>query len=382
MNDKLEGDARFAWRAGNRVDLLVDADAFYPAMLQSIEQATTRIWLEMYLVESGAVLDRFVAAFVAAAQRGVRVCLLLDDFGCRGMLAADRERLAAEGVSLIFYNPLHYGKWRRNLFRDHRKILLVDHRYAFVGGAGLTDDFAPPDRPAMGWRETMVRIEGPCVADWSALFAKTWRIWGWQHTALTPCAEAAPVHADGYGARVAYTSGLGSQEISRTLVQRIRGAEQRVWLATAYFVPSIRIRRTLRAAARRGVDVRLLLPGPHTDHPAVRHAGRRFYHRMLRSGVRVFEFQPRFIHMKVVTCDDWVSVGSSNVDRWNLRWNLEANQEVEDGRFAAIAQRMFEHDFSVSEEVSIESWRARSWSSRFRERFWGIVDGWLERLSR
>ncbi len=138
------------------------------------------------------------------------------------------------------------------------------------------------------------------------------------------------------------------------------------------------MRRALRRAAQRGADVRLMLPGPRTDLPAVRHAGRRFYTGLLRHAVRVFEYQPRVLHMKVLLCDDWVSIGSSNVDRWNLRWNLEANQEIADRRFAAEVQAMFEADFRNCEEIDYREWRRRPWHRRFLERFWGWVDVWLE----
>ena len=380
FHPKLE--PQFPWREGNRVELLVDAEMFFPAMLRAVHEARNCVWLEMYLFESGAVADQFIDAFIDAARRGVQVCLLLDDFGCRKLSQQDRSRLAVKGIALAFYNPLHYGKWRRNLFRDHRKILLVDHQAVFVGGTGLTDDFAPRLQPELAWRETMVRVEGPCVVDWAVLFAHTWGSGYVARAPLRPGPQAIPALPEGLRGRVVETSALSSQELSRSLLNRIRLAQQNVWLTTAYFVPSIKIRRALRKTAQRGVDVRLLLPGNRTDHPAVRHAGRRFYHGMLRAGVRIFEYQPRFIHAKVVICDSWVSVGSSNIDRWNLRWNLEANQESVDDGLAQQAREMFERDFVVSEEIQFEAWRTRSWRSQIREWFWGRIDEWVDRFSR
>jgi phosphatidylserine/phosphatidylglycerophosphate/cardiolipin synthase-like enzyme len=150
-------------------------------------------------------------------------------------------------------------------------------------------------------------------------------------------------------------------------------------------VPSLRLRHVLRGAARRGVDVRLLLPGPITDHPAVRFAGRRFYASLLGAGVRIFEYQPRFLHGKMLLCDDWVSLGSSNLDRWNLRWNLEGNQEILSAEFAQQAIALFERDFALSEECRIEAWQTRSYYYRWLEWFWGQIDAlldWLGRLLR
>jgi len=191
---------------------------------------------------------------------------------------------------------------------------------------------------------------------------------------------------DGYAGaqpgRVVVGQGALRAEMQRSLVTRLRRAESRVCISTAYFVPSWKVRRAIRYAANKGVDVRLLLPGPFIDHPVIRHAGRRFYLRLLRNGVRIFEYQPRFIHSKVALCDDWVSIGSSNIDRWNLRWNLEANQEVSDPGFADTVAAMFQDDFLVSREYKLEEWQRRSWYRRLLEWFWGGVDRLLERHSR
>src|SRR3569623_3622304 len=148
----------FPWRDGKRFQLLIDGENFYPAMLAAIAGARTHILLEMYLMESGSVADRFIAALCAAAARGVAVHVLLDDFGARGHQRHDRDRLAAAGDTLAKYNPLRRGRLRANLKRNTRKLLLIDGRDAFVGGAGITDDFDPPTHTERRWRETMVHI--------------------------------------------------------------------------------------------------------------------------------------------------------------------------------------------------------------------------------
>jgi len=368
----------FPWREGNRFELLVDGVRFFPAMLEAIQSSKYCLLLEMYLIESGAVADRFIDALVNAAQRGVTVYVLLDDFGARGLLRKDRARLMQVGVQLCFYNPLHYGQLRRNLFRDHRKLLISDNREAFVGGAGITDAFDFLIHRNAAWHEIMIKTQGPNVADWCEVFRKTWDQWAPNLLAL-PDLEALPVTGSQPG-HVAVSGKFGSPEIQRSFVKRIHTAERRVWMATAYFVPSWKLRRGLRYAARRDVDVRLLLPGAHTDHPGVRHAGRRYYGRLLRAGVRIYEYQPRFLHAKVLLCDNWVSIGSSNVDRWNLRWNLEGNQEVEDSGFAEEVLNQLQKDFLDSEEYLYKHWMRRPWYSRFQEWFWGSIDMWLERL--
>lgn len=368
----------FPWRDGNRFRLLIDGDRFFPVMLEAISSAETYVLMEMYLMESGTVSDRFIAALLNVASRGVTVYLLLDDFGALGLQRADRDRLQQNNITLVFYNRLHYGKWQRNFFRNHRKLLIVDGRVAFVGGAGITDDFDPPLHTERRWRDTMVAIEGPIVDDWQFLFNATWN-----HATDIRLALPAPTDygmAGNQQGRINYSRGILYTEIKRTVINRIRHARNRVWLATAYFVPSVKLRRALRRAARRGVDVRLLVPGNHTDHPAVRHAGRRFYQRLLRHGVRIFEFRPRFTHSKVLLCDEWSSIGSSNLDRWTLRWNLEANQEIYDTVFSGQVRDMLEHDFTQSRERQFREWATRPWHRRWKEDFWGWVDIWIERL--
>ncbi len=360
----------FPWREGNRHTLYRDGETFFPAMLRAIDQARERVLLEMYLVESGEVARRFIDALGAAARRGVAVHCLFDDFGSLRLKRRDRRRLVEAGVHLAFHNPLRLRRGLGNLRRDHRKLLVVDDAVAFVGGAGLTDEFLLGPRH---WRETMVAVHGPCVADWAALFAANWTRWARAPLSVAP--EAGPAGAE--SGRVQYAEGGRHLGVKWALERHIDAAEERVWLTTAYFVPPVKLRRALTRAAHRGVDVRLILPGPHTDHPAVRHAGRRFYTRLLREGVRIFEYQPRFIHAKMALCDHWAMVGSANFDRWNLRWNLENDQEVNDPAFAHALRDMFERDLADCEEITLDAWLRRPARERFLARLFGYLDLWL-----
>lgn len=365
----------FPWRHGNRFRLLVDGEAFFPAMLEAIAAARRQVLLEMYLVASGTVMTRFIDALTAAARRGVRVCLLFDDFGAYGLAAVDRTALTRAGCELAFYNPLVISRLRHNLLRDHRKLLVVDDVCAFVGGAGLTDDFDAASRGALHWHDLMVEIRGPLVGDWQRVFALNWRRWA----AMPVAAREVDAPAGPQVGRVSLADNKGRAEVRRGLLLQLDRSRRRAWLATAYFVPSRKLRRRLVRAARRGIDVRLLLPGRHTDVPPVRRAGRRFYSRLLRAGVRIYEYAPRFQHSKAALVDDWASIGSSNQDRWNLRWNLEANQEIDDVEFAEVTAALFQRNFQDSEEIDYHWWRTRPWSTRLAERFWGAIDRWVDR---
>lgn len=377
---------RFPWREGNRFQLLLDGDQFFPAMLDAIDSARDYVALNMYLMSSGSVADHFITALYQAAQRGVSVYIILDGFGASGLNKHDRERLTHNNIHLAFYNPIRYGHWFNNLFRDHRKLLLLDGQLAFVGGVGITDEFDPPEEKGLRWRETVVKIEGPCVGDWRTLFVESWPIEG--TSPFLPPAEAlnperevdSRVNGHQIG-RVTRSQAATKQEIRRSVNRHLHGAEHRIWIATAYFVPSWRMQRALRKAAQRGVDVRLLLPGEHTDHPAIRHAGRRFYYKLLQNGVRIFEYQPRFSHSKIMLCDHWSTIGSSNFDRWNLVWNLEANQEIDDHDFANDVKLLFKQDFQACIEIDLESWCNRPWHRRCLEWYWGWIDALLYRFS-
>lgn len=366
----------FPPRGPHSCTLHVDGGAFIPAMLDAIAGAKQRVFLEMYLFASGATAELFIAALSGAARRGVAVHLLLDDFGSRGLTREDRARLVAAGVHIALYNPLGLGRWRLSLLRNHRKLLAVDGELAFVGGTGITDDFAPDARQdGQLWHEVMLGLSGPCVADWETLFTQCWKQWSQQRIADPQRPPGTlPGAAD---AQVVGHNHAGGRPVMRSVLSAIGKARRRVWIATAYFVPTVRLRRALLRAARRGVDVRLLLAGPRSDHPAVWHAGRRFYGRLLRGGVRIFEYQPRFLHAKMVLCDDWASIGSSNLDHWTLRWNLEANQTVMDPAFARELAALFSADFEHSVEWTDSSWRNRGLWLRFLERVAGSLDDYL-----
>jgi cardiolipin synthase len=364
------------WRPGNEFAFLDDGTLFFARMLETIAAARAYVLLEFYLVTSSAIATRFIEALLQARSRGVRVCALFDGFGALGLKRADRGRLLAAGVELRFFNPLDLRNRLLNFRRDHRKLLLVDGRTAFVGGAGLTDEFATGTAGEPPWREIMVQIGGPVVADWQRAFAATWRRCGHELALELPAALPLP---DGASGRLALSEAGQRSVLANDVLRRLDAATTRAWVMSAYFVPSRRFRVVLRRAARRGVDVRLLVPGPRTDHPWVRQAARRFYGKLLRGGVRIFEYQPRMLHAKMILCDDWVSIGSSNLDRWSFRWNLEANQEIVDRRAADAAAGLFTADFAVSMELSRRYWHERARLDRWRETIAGVLDRWLDR---
>ncbi|WP_191485316.1 phospholipase D-like domain-containing protein [Pseudomonas sp. FEN] len=371
--------AIFSWRADNNFELLVDGPSFFPRMLEAIDRAESQVELELYLVEAGACAEAMVLALAQAAERGVRVRCLFDDYGSLAFTLSLRRRLRAAGVELRFYNRLSWQHWVRNFYRDHRKLLLVDQSVAVVGGTGVTDEFWTPGEDRFEWHEVMVQISGPLVLDWQLLFDRQWlaneqrAAWKPQVPFGLPRLPRVPPAGQGLG-RVAYADARQHRDILRSLVRALNSGQQRIWLATPYFLPTWKVRRSLRRAANRGIDVRLLLTGPRTDHPSVRYAGHRYYPRLLRAGVRIFEYQPCFLHLKMVLIDDWVSIGSCNFDHWNLRFNLEANLEALDPSLTRAVEASFLGDFALSQPVSLQDWKARPLWRRVKQRLWGWVD--------
>jgi cardiolipin synthase A/B len=368
------------WRGGNRFHLLSESEEYFDRMLQALEAASSYALLEMYLVESGIIAGRFVEALGRAARRGLRVCVVFDGFGSLGLASGYRRALTEAGVELRTFNPIKLRTKLQNFLRDHRKLLVIDGTSAFVGGVGLTDEFAIPGPRGQPWRDLVLQITGPVVADWQRAFDRTWRRAG--GTLGLPDPAECPDIVDGADGRVSLSEARERSVLANGVVRRIDAARTRAWIMSAYFVPSRRFRKALRRAARRGVDVRLLVPGPLTDHPWVRQAARRYYGKMLRNGVGIFEYQPRMFHAKMIICDDWVSIGSSNLDRWSFKWNLEANQEVQNAPFATVAATVFEGDCARSEVLSRRRWPHRAWLGRLQERIAGALDRMLDRWRR
>ena len=378
------GSYKFPWRDNNHFETLVDSTEFFPRMLDTINSARHYLLLEMYLVASGSVADRFINALLAAAERGVQIHLLLDDYGARQLAQRDRDRLTHQNIQSVYYNPLHSSStlynlyrifWQRinhDLYRNHRKLLLADGEVAFAGGAGITDEVDSPRAPAQRWRETMIEIRGPVLEDWQQLFTESWNSTAKQALTLPKVTPA--TFTDGQTGRVAVNEARRRMGIQRSLLRHIKAARHRIWFATAYFIPSWSIRRKLKRAASNGVDVRLLLPGPITDHPGARYASRRYYGRLLKSGIRIYEYTPRFFHAKTVLCDNWVTIGSCNYDRWNLQWNLEANQEIDARNMAATVADIFLNDMADSHQYTAGEWEQRSWYLRTLEWFWRRVE--------
>ncbi|MEB2313420.1 MAG: phospholipase D-like domain-containing protein [Sorangiineae bacterium] len=356
--------------AGNRLALLVDGAQAFPAMLDAIAHARRQILFEMYWFASDETGRRFARALESAAARGVEVALLYDSVGSWDSDRALFGSLEDAGVKVLEYGPIRPWERRFRLARltrrDHRKILVIDGGLGFTGGLNVSDRWLPASEGGAEWRDYMAALEGPAVGSLAELFQGTWRAQGGPRLGASPPAPANP----GVAPRVAV---LGEnyahhrREIVQAYLYNIYRATRRVWITNSYFVPDHAVKLALERAARRGVDVRVLVPG-ESDVPIVRHASRAMWGGLLRSGVRIFEWYPSVLHGKTAVIDgEWGTIGSFNLDAQSLRSNLEVNLAVRDESFARVLERAFLADLETAREVDEREFRFRPLGDRLLE---------------
>ena len=339
---------------GNQVTPFCDGDSAYDAMLAAIHAGTHRVWLETYIVEPDRAGRAFIAALLAAKERGCDVIVLYDVVGSPHF---DGKELTAKGIRVVPFNPPRLLLSRLPvLLRDHRKILVVDD-VAFCGGMNISEDYAGPKHGNGLFRDTHALVEGPAVAALATIFAQSFLTATGERLATewptVPLAEG--VFAQVLGSDVRRRK----RHIQRALQLTVNRAVRKCFLTTPYFVPPPALLRSLCHAARRGVDVRVLTAGV-SDVPIVAVAARHLYGKLLRSGVRVFEMVDRTLHAKTASIDGvYASVGSFNLDRWSFTRNLEVNITAVDPGLAEHLARQFDDDVALSREIHLKEHDAR-----------------------
>lgn len=368
-------DVEYGWQGNNRVELLENGEAYFPRVFEAMRQAKTEILLETFIVFEDKVGDELQEVLIAAAQRGVRITASFDGFGCGELSTGYLTALNEAGVRIQMFDPApkHLGI-RTNWFRRlHRKIVVVDGTIAFIGGINFSADHLADFGPEAK-QDYSVEVQGPAVADIHhfALLqcgrparAKYW----WQRRRQRR-SELAFTDHDGQVRLVYRDNGEHPSDIEEVYLQVLRSAQRRVVIANAYFFPGYRLLREIRNAARRGVDVRLILQG-QPDMLAAKLAARMTYDYLLKSGVHIYEYCDRPLHGKVALVDeDWCTVGSSNLDPLSLSLNLEANVLIRD--------RAFNRDlFERLEDLSNHHCKAMRADKAPRGRVWHMTVGFL-----
>jgi cardiolipin synthase len=362
-----------ALQPGHRIRVLINGTETFPAMLQAIAGARKYVHLETYILRADRTGRLFSAALIDRAQAGIQVRLLYDGFGAFPLSTAYLADLRRAGVETVEFRPVggRRWSWRRWLRRDHRKILVVDGEIGFVGGINIADDYSPREFGGKGWRDTHASIQGPLVGDLEEMFHTTWHAaGGTPYQAFPRVASESVVTPSSELAMAVGTDLVGRRGvIRRHLVHAIRRARHYIYIANAYFVPDRSLRRVMRRAARRGVDVQLILPG-ESDVRSVQWAGERSYTGLLRDGVRIHLWQGTHMHAKTVAIDDaWASIGSYNLDYMSLFWNMEVVVEVVGETTALCLREHFGRDVETCQTLDYESWRRRSWWRRLRSWF-------------
>ena len=375
--------------SGNRVRLLEDGPDTYRAMFAAIAAASDHINMETYILEDDEVGRRFADALIEKQRQGVQVNLIYDSVGTLNTPDEFFQRLRDNGIRTLQFNPVNPATakagWELNQ-RDHRKLLIVDGRTVFLGGINISSVYSSgsarrPSKPRpdgkQSWRDTDLQIEGPVVAEFQQLFLATWLAQQGEPLAPRNFYPSPPAQ----GKEVVRAIGSSPEDefslIYVTLLSAIASAETEVWLTNAYFVPDPQLLAALEAAAARGVDVRVLLPG-RTDSALVFHAGRSNYDQLLQDGVVLFERRDALLHAKTAVIDGvWSTVGSTNLDWRSFLHNYEVNAVVLGTEFGDQMRKAFARDVAQSEQITLQQWRKRSTSLRLKEQFARLWQYWL-----
>ncbi len=355
---------------GNHVTDLENGAEIFPAMLEAIAAARKSITFETYIYWSGDIGRRFSDALSERARAGVEVNVTIDWVGSIKMDQKLLDQMEDAGVTLVRYRPLRWYNLRRMNNRTHPKLMVVDGKVAFTGGVGIADQWEGHAQDPEHWRDVHFRIEGPVVAQFQAAFNDNWiKTTGTILNGIDYFPPLQPAGSMDAHLFIASPAG-GSDSMHLMYLMAIAATVASIDLSASYFVPDKLIKKALIAARKRGVRIRILVPGKHIDAEAVRLASKAEWGELLEAGVEIFEYQPTMIHNKLLIIDhEMVSVGSINFDIRSFRLNDEASLNVYDKEFAARMTAVFEDDLNHARRYTYDTWRNRPLGERLAERF-------------
>ncbi len=376
---------------GNKVSLLIDGPATYAAMFKAVENAKDHINIETFIFEGDELGNKFADLLLQKQSEGVQVNIIYDSVGALGTPGSFFDRLKDGGVHVVEFNPVNPTKflWRRFLrwqptHRDHRKILIVDGKIAITGGVNISGVYSSrlsgreeEEDKKIPWRDTDVRIEGPAVAELQKLFLDTW------HREKGPDLGERnffPEHKAMGGDLVQVIGSRPGAENRLTFIMYVSAiifSENSAHLTNAYFVPDNQTLKALTDAARRGVDVKMILP-KHTDSMMALYAGRYHYSDLLKAGVKLYQRRNAMLHAKTAVIDGvWATVGSTNMDFWSFLREDEVNTIILSRDFSVAMEKMFVSDLEESDQVTLEEWKKRPLFPRIREWLAHLFARWL-----
>jgi cardiolipin synthase len=354
---------------GNDIELLINGDEIFPAMLETMAGAQHTLNFLSYLYWSGEIGETIAEALCERAQAGVEVNVLLDAVGSAKMDRRLIRDMDEAGVNFAYFRPPKPYAIRRVNNRTHRKLLIVDGTVGMTGGVGIADPWTGNAQDPDHWRDTHARVRGPIVRGLQGAFAENWlEATGDVLVGPDYLPELEPVSDDGAMQVVRSTAEVGDTNVEALYFLAIACARKSLHLTSAYFAPRPAFVEALTDAAQRGVDVRILVPGPYIDKEFVRQAGRAVYEQLLEAGVQIFEFCPTMIHAKTLAIDGvWSSVGSVNFDNRSFQLQDEVTLCVCSRDFAGRLDEQFRRDLERSEEIDLDRWNGRAPGARAKE---------------
>ncbi len=374
---------------GNKVTLLGDEDTAYAAMFKAIQNAKDNINIETFFIEDDDVGHKFSELLRQKQAQGVQVNIIYDSLGSSKTPASFFKNLRDTGINVIEFHstspPGTSGPWLQLRF-DHRKILIVDGNLAITGGINISQGYSlqvPEGKKKKGkdasvtWRDTDVQIEGPAVAQLQNLFINTWQQRGGNKLAQRSYLPPLKTEGNVLVRIVANSPGERRRKTYVMYVSAVTFARHSVHLTTAYFVPDSQITKALTDAAKRGIDVKIVLPSV-SDSPMSVAAGRSYYSRLLKAGVKIYEYRKTVLHAKTAVIDGiWSTVGSTNMDYWSFLSNDEVNAVIMDRQFASEMEALFAKYIEQSDQIKLEDWKKRPFFSRISEGFAHLFVYWL-----
>ena len=354
--------------SGNKIEMLQNGDEIFPAMLAAIQGAKRTITFETYIYWSGAIGEQFAEALIRRAEAGVSVHAMLDWVGCDKISPALLERMKSGGVEVERYHRVRWFTLGRLNNRTHRKVLVVDGALCFTGGVGIADQWTGHAQDPEHWRDMHFRVTGPVAAQMQAAFLDNW-IKTTGHVLHGDCYFPHIEPCGDQHMQMFISSPEGGSDSMRLMyLTAITAAERRIDMEAAYFVPDRLMIRELIAARRRGVRIRIIVPGSHIDSKVVGVASKREWGALLENGVEIHVYKPTMLHCKMLIFDDYmVSVGSTNFDMRSFELNDEASLNVYDAGFARQMTTVFERDLLAASDYSLVHWRQRGWREKFEE---------------
>ncbi|HEX7260142.1 MAG TPA: phosphatidylserine/phosphatidylglycerophosphate/cardiolipin synthase family protein [Candidatus Saccharimonadia bacterium] len=355
---------------GNRVATLLNAVEAYPVMLRAIHNATTSIYIAHFCYQKGKASDLFYQPLLTAARRGVKIYLLIDAYGSNEFDRNQLKKMRLDHINVRWFNPrktLHPLRYNK---RMHKKLLIIDNSIGFSGGIGIADFWLDDPSYPEPWRDTHFQLEGPVISELSHSFITSWNRFSSEQLPLQK-AEPAPVHGGTIPLALVDTAPIdpaNRSNITNVFTRLIGEAKGSIDISTAYFGPTAAVRRSLHAAAKRGVSVRIITNGPHPSHWQAMQAGRHHYNGLLEAGVDIFEYQRTKIHAKITIIDRTLSIiGSSNLNTRSFHHDEEAIMVADDMKLATGLTKQFEDDLESSKPIELKEWRQRPLTEKLQQ---------------